>query len=47
MAMRNILIEHQAPAPSLVRNLTIAAAVTATVGTLLFRRLKPHFYEHL
>jgi lipopolysaccharide transport system permease protein len=47
MAMRNILIDRQAPAPSLVRNMTIAAAVTVTIGTLLFRRLKARFYEHL
>jgi len=47
MAMRNILIDRQPPAESLVRNMFIAAVVTMTLGLLLFRRLKPHFYEHL
>jgi lipopolysaccharide transport system permease protein len=47
MAMRNILIDRQPPAESLVRNMLIAAVVTMTLGLLLFRRLKPHFYEHL
>lgn len=47
MAMRNIMIERQAPAPSLLRNMTIAATFTAVTGTWLFRRLKDRFYEHL
>ncbi len=47
MAMRNIMIDHQAPAASLVRNLAIAAAVTSGLGLWMFRRLKPRFYEHL
>lgn len=47
MAMRNILLDHQAPAPSLVRNMTIAAIITSVFGAWLFRRLNPRFYEHL
>ncbi len=47
MAMRNIMIDHQPPAESLIRNLAIVAAFTLTVGLWLFRRLKPRFYEHL
>jgi lipopolysaccharide transport system permease protein len=47
MAMRNIMIDRQPPAPSLVRNLVIAAAVTSTLGFWMFRRLKARFYEHL
>jgi lipopolysaccharide transport system permease protein len=47
MAMRNILIDRQAPAESLVLKMFIAAVVTMALGLLLFRRLKPHFYEHL
>lgn len=47
MAMRNILIDRQAPAETLILKMFIAAAATMTVGWLLFRRLKPHFYEHL
>jgi lipopolysaccharide transport system permease protein len=47
MAMRNIMIDGQAPAESLVRNMAIAAAATLALGICLFRRLKPRFYEHL
>ncbi len=47
MAMRNILIDHHAPAASLVRNMAIVAAVTLTLGTWVFQRLKIHFYEHI
>ena len=47
MAMRNILIDRQPPAESLLRNMLIVAIVTSTVGLLLFRYLKPRFYEHL
>ena len=47
MAMRNILIDHHAPAPSLVRNMVIAAVVTLALGAAIFRHLKPRFYEHL
>lgn len=47
MAMRNILIDHQPPAASLVRNMTLAAAITLALGLWMFRRLKPRFYEHL
>ncbi len=47
MAMRNILIEGIAPAPSLVRNLTLAAAATIAAGWIIFARLKSRFYEHI
>jgi lipopolysaccharide transport system permease protein len=47
MAMRDIMIDHRAPAPSLVRNMSIAAAVTLTLGAWIFERLKIHFYEHI
>jgi lipopolysaccharide transport system permease protein len=47
MAMRDIMIQHHAPALSLVRNMLIAAVVTLTVGAWIFHRLKPHFYEHI
>jgi len=47
MAMRNILIDRQPPAESLVRNMAIAAVFTSIVGLWLFRHLKPRFYEHL
>ncbi len=47
MAMRNILIDHHAPAASLVRNMVIAAVATLTLGAWIFQRLKIHFYEHI
>jgi len=47
MAMRNILIDHHAPAASLVRNMLYAAIVTLTLGAWIFQRLKIHFYEHI
>jgi lipopolysaccharide transport system permease protein len=47
MAMRNIMIDHRPPAPSLVRNMLIVAIVTLALGAWIFRRLKIHFYEHI
>jgi ABC-type polysaccharide/polyol phosphate export permease len=47
LAMRNILLEQQAPPLSLVRNLAVAAAVTLAAGWMVFARLKPRFYEHI
>jgi lipopolysaccharide transport system permease protein len=47
MAMRDIMIDHQAPALSLVRNMLIVAVVTLTLGAWIFQRLKIHFYEHI
>jgi ABC-type polysaccharide/polyol phosphate export permease len=47
MAMRNILLDHRAPAASLVRNMLIVAVVTLALGAWIFERLKAHFYEHI
>jgi len=47
MAMRNILIDRQAPPLSLVENMVIVAAVTLALGLIVFRSLKPRFYEHI
>jgi ABC-type polysaccharide/polyol phosphate export permease len=47
MAMRNILIEATAPAPSLLWKLTFAAFVTLAAGWGLFRVLERRFYDHL
>jgi lipopolysaccharide transport system permease protein len=47
MAMRNILLEGIAPATSLIVNLLIASCVTLGIGLIIFRRLKPRFYEHI
>jgi lipopolysaccharide transport system permease protein len=47
LAMRNILMEGIAPPTSLIINLTVAAAFALTLGFLIFRNLKPRFYEHI
>lgn len=47
MAMRNILLEHQAPAATLVVNMVIAAALALGIGLLVFGRLKRRFYEYI
>jgi ABC-type polysaccharide/polyol phosphate export permease len=47
MAMRDIMIDHHAPAPWLIPKLLFAATITLTLGTFIFQRLKIHFYEHI
>jgi lipopolysaccharide transport system permease protein len=47
MAMRNILMEGIPPPTSLILNLIIAASVSLGLGFLIFRRLKPWFFEHI
>ena len=47
MALRKILMEGVAPPASLMVNLTIAAGFAVGAGLLIFRRLKPRFYEHI
>jgi ABC-type polysaccharide/polyol phosphate export permease len=47
MATRNILMDRRGPPMTLIVNLGIAASVTLGMGLLIFRRLKPRFYEHI
>ncbi|HEX5432235.1 MAG TPA: hypothetical protein VFW83_09725, partial [Bryobacteraceae bacterium] len=47
LAMRNILIDRQPPASSLVMNMAIVAAVTMALGIAIFSKLKSRFYEHI
>jgi lipopolysaccharide transport system permease protein len=47
MAMRNILMQATAPAPSLLWKLTLASFVTLAAGWGLFRVLERRFYDHL
>ena len=47
LAMRNILLEHQAPPATLIENMVIAAAVALGIGLLVFGRLKRSFYEYI
>jgi ABC-type polysaccharide/polyol phosphate export permease len=47
MAMRNILLDHRAPAESLLWRLALVSAVSITGGLFLFHRMKRRFYEYL
>jgi ABC-type polysaccharide/polyol phosphate export permease len=47
MALRNILLENQAPASTLIVNMVIAAAVSLAVGLVVFGGLKRRFYEYI
>jgi lipopolysaccharide transport system permease protein len=47
MALRNILLEHHAPAFSLMWRLAAVSCATLLVGFLVFRRLKRRFYTYL
>ncbi len=47
LALRNILLEATAPPSSLLIKLTLASLATLGVGFLVFRRLKPGFYDCL
>ena len=47
MATRNILMDQKPPPTTLLVNLMIAASVTLGIGVLIFKRLKPRFYEHI
>ncbi|MBK9168958.1 MAG: ABC transporter permease [Bryobacterales bacterium] len=47
MATRNILLDGQAPATSLLRNLTIASAAMSLAGWFGFQKLKRRFYDYL
>src|SRR5262249_23023306 len=47
MAMRTILLDNLAPAPSLLIKLTISSLVMLGLGLLVFRRLSVRFYDYL
>jgi lipopolysaccharide transport system permease protein len=47
MAMRNILVQASAPAPSLLWKLALASFLTLAVGWGMFRMLERRFYDHL
>jgi ABC-type polysaccharide/polyol phosphate export permease len=46
-ALRNILMESTAPAPSLLINLAGVSLVTLAIGLIVFGRLKDDFYDYL
>lgn len=47
MAMRTILLDGKPPLMSTLRNMTIVATVAVALGWVIFRRLKPQFYDHI
>jgi len=47
LALRNILLEAQAPPSTLLVKLAAVSVVTFLGGWLLFRRLQPRFYDYL
>jgi ABC-type polysaccharide/polyol phosphate export permease len=47
LAMRNILLESTAPAPTLLLKLTLVSLGAFAVGLFVFRFLKQRFYDYL
>jgi len=47
LALRNILLEGVPPAAPLLIKLTISSLAMLGIGFLVFRRLKPAFYDYL
>jgi len=47
LGMRNVLLEHHAPAPTLLFKLALVALFSLACGLLTFRLLKPRFYDYL
>jgi ABC-type polysaccharide/polyol phosphate export permease len=47
LAMRNILLEAKTPPGSLLIILATVSVTSFIVGLLVFRRLKPGFYDHI
>ena len=47
LALRTILVEEASPAPSLLIKLAISSITMFVIGFLLFRKLKPKFYDYL
>ena len=46
-ALRNIILEHSAPAVSLLTKLTAVSFLTLFVGFIVFRSLRKRFYDYL
>ena len=47
LAMRNILLENQAPSRILLSKLALVSVFTIAVGHLVFQKLQKNFYQHL
>jgi lipopolysaccharide transport system permease protein len=47
LSMRNIMLEGQAPLAATLAKMVVVSFGILAVGMLVFRRLKPRFYEHI
>jgi ABC-type polysaccharide/polyol phosphate export permease len=47
LALRNILLDGTPPPASLLAKLTVSSVAVLGIGFLVFRRLKPAFYNYL
>jgi len=47
VAMRNVILEGQAPAASLLLKLMLGAIGSLVIGMAVFQKMKPGFYDHL
>ncbi len=47
LAMRNVVLDGQAPAERLLVKLALVSFLALGAGFLMFRQLKPRFYDHL
>ena len=47
MALRNVLMDGHAPASTLMYKLTLVSLGVFAVGWIVFRRMKPGFYDYL
>lgn len=47
MGYRNVLLEGHAPAASILWKLVVVSALSIAAGTLVFHRMKHHFFDHL
>jgi lipopolysaccharide transport system permease protein len=47
LAMREIVLEAKAPSQVLLFKLALVSVLSLTVGLVVFRRMKPGFYNHL
>jgi ABC-type polysaccharide/polyol phosphate export permease len=47
MALRNILLDQSAPAATLLIKATVSSAAMFVLGLVVFRRLRPRFYNFL
>jgi len=47
MAMRSVLIDHQAPSPDLLSKFVLVSFGTLLIGLITFRQMRSRFYDYL